>query len=268
MGIAVAPATTTTVGAQGVPHPGERKACVPRAAADATRARARKNGDRKNGGPNATPRSRKGVETRARLIEAAKQVFERDGFLDARIIDITKTAGLAHGSFYHYFDSKEQVFREVAEAQEQRLTAPPGDEPQGPTQKLSPRDRIRRSNRLYLERYRAEARIMGVIEQVSRYDRHVNAARMATQKHYVERAEKGIRRLQREGYADENVNPSIAADALGAMVARFAELWLVQGYREYDFDEAVEQLTVLWANALGLRDRPRPRGPRRTQKTT
>jgi hypothetical protein len=44
----------------------------------------------------------------------------------------------------------------------------------------------------------------------------------------------------------------MAADALGAMTARIAELWLVQGYREYDFDEAVEQLTILWANALGL----------------
>ena len=42
------------------------------------------------------------------------------------------------------------------------------------------------------------------------------------------------------------------AAALGAMTYRFAELWLVQGYREYDFDHAAEQLTRLWANALGL----------------
>ena len=40
------------------------------------------------------------------------------------------------------------------------------------------------------------------------------------------------------------------------MVARFAEIWLVQGYREYDFDEAVEQLSRLWANALGLPHEP------------
>ena len=73
------------------------------------------------------PRSRKGVRTRARLVDAAKQVFERDGFLDARIVDIAETAGLAPGTFYHYFDSKEQIFREVAEAQEERLTAPPDD---------------------------------------------------------------------------------------------------------------------------------------------
>jgi AcrR family transcriptional regulator len=202
------------------------------------------------------PRSRKGVQTRARLIEAAKKVFERDGFLEARIADIAETAQLAPGSFYHYFDSKEQIFREVAEAQEERLTTPPDDEAFAGSPDLSPWERIRTANRLYLQRYRDEAALMGVIEQVSRYDSHVNAARMATMKHFVERAERAIRRLQDEGLADARIHPAIAADALGAMVARFAELWLVQGYREYDFDEAVEQLTVLWANALGMHPEP------------
>jgi AcrR family transcriptional regulator len=204
------------------------------------------------------PRSRKGVETRARLVEAAKQVFERDGFLNARILDIAEAAGLKHGSFYHYFESKEQIFREVAEAQEHRLTSP--DDERSPDAKDDrPRERIRRANRRYLERYRQEAGIMGVIEQVSRYDEYVNAARMATQRHFAQRAEKAIRRLQADGLADEKVNPTMAADALGAMVARFAELWLVQGYRTYDFDESVDQLTLLWANALGLKDEAGPR---------
>lgn len=202
------------------------------------------------------PRSRKGLRTRARLIDAAKVVFERDGFLDARIADIAETAGLAPGSFYHYFESKEQVFREVATAQEERLSAPGGHDVSAPSG-ATPWERIRRANRRYFERYRDEAALMGVIEQVSRYDDHVNAARMATMKHFVERAEPAIRRLQDDGHVDARIEPAIAADALGAMVARFAELWLVQGYREYDFDEAVEQLTILWANALGMRPEPR-----------
>jgi AcrR family transcriptional regulator len=216
------------------------------------------------------PRSRKGVQTRARLLEAAKQVFEEQGFLDARISDIAERAGLSHGSFYHYFDSKEQIFREVADEQEERLTATPdaaSPDAAPPTDRAddTPRERIRRANRRYLQRYRDEARIMGVIEQVSRYDDHVNAARMARQHHFAERSERSIRRLQREGFVDPQVDPAIAADALGAMVGRFAELWLVQGYREYDFDQAVEQLTRLWANALQLRDEPAPK--RRTTRS-
>jgi AcrR family transcriptional regulator len=187
-----------------------------------------------------------------RLLEAAKRVFEDVGFLDARISDISKRAGLSHGSFYHYFDSKEQIFREVAEAQERLLTetAPASGATEPPPD--SHRERIRQANRRYLEQYRDEARIMGMIEQVSRYDEHVNAVRAATQKHFAERAERSIRRLQAEGVADRDVDPAIAATALGAMVARFAELWLVQGYSDYDFDEAVDQLTALWCNALRL----------------
>lgn len=214
-------------------------------------------------GATARVRSAKGMRTRARLIEAAKTIFERDGFLEARIIDITKAATVAPGTFYHYFDSKEEIFREVALAQEQRLTAPPEPGPGDAAVDASIWDRIRRSNRRYLERYRDEAALMGVIEQVSRYDAHVNEARIATTRHFVVRAERAIQRLQRDGAADHRLDPAFAADALGSMVSRFAELWLVQRYRDYDFDEAVEQLTLLWANALGLRpEPPSPRPPR------
>jgi AcrR family transcriptional regulator len=203
----------------------------------------------------AAPRSRKGAETRARLVDAAKRVFERDGFLDARISDITNRAGLSSGSFYHYFDSKEQIFREVAEAQERQLTGPRSVRPIAGARADSHRDRIRRANRRYLEHYRDEARIMGVIEQVSRYDEHVNAARAATQKHFADRAERSIRRLQKEGVVDRGIDPAIAAMALGAMVARFAELWLVQRYADYEFEDVVEQLTSLWCNALRIEAR-------------
>jgi hypothetical protein len=72
--------------------------------------------------------------------------------------------------------------------------------------------------------------------------------------HFVHRAERSIRSLQEQGLADPQLDATFAADALGAMVARFAELMLVQHYRDYDFDVAVEQLTRLWANALGIAD--------------
>jgi AcrR family transcriptional regulator len=198
------------------------------------------------------PRSRKGALTRARLIDAAKQVFEETGFLDARISDIAERAGLSHGSFYHYFDSKEQVFREVAEAQEELLTAAGDDEPAPGEAGSTELDRIARANRRYLARYRDNGRIMSVIEEVSRYDTFVNEARMRRQKHFADRAEKGIRRLQEQGEADPGIDPRIAAVALGAMVARFAELWLGQEWDDFEFDEAVDQLSRLWANAIGV----------------
>lgn len=174
------------------------------------------------------------------------------GFLDARISDIAERAGLSHGSFYHYFDSKEQIFREVAEAQEALLTARDGEvEPIGETDQPE-LERIRRANRRYLQRYRDNGPIMGVIEEVSRYDKQVNAARIQRQKHFAERAEQATRRLQKAGLADPAVDPGIAAVALGSMIGRFAELWLIEKWDDYEFEEAVDQVTLLWANAIGL----------------
>ena len=201
--------------------------------------------------PPAKARSRKGEQTRARLLEAAKAEFEQTGFLEARISDIAVRAGLSHGSFYHYFDSKEQIFREVAEVQEALLTAPAEDgDDDDPG--LSEFDRLRRANLRYLERYRANSKIMGVIEEVSRYDEHVNEARMARQKHFADRSERAIRRLQEKGEADPALDAEIAALALGSMVARMAELWLVDHWGDYDLDTVAEQVTLLWANAIRL----------------
>src|SRR5712675_1998315 len=88
------------------------------------------------------PRSRKGAQTRARLVEAAKAVFVEDGFRDARITDIAERAGLSHGSFYHYFDSKEQIFREVAETMDERLSEPLGSVIHASGSSETPRERI------------------------------------------------------------------------------------------------------------------------------
>ena len=196
------------------------------------------------------PRSPRGQRTRARLLAAAKTVFERDGFLDARITDIAAAADVSHGAFYHYFESKEEIFREIAEQVEVRLVsmddiAVPGDLPRDPV------ERIRAANRSYLSAYKKEAKIMRVIEEVSRYDAGVRAVREKRDDELAARLEAAIKRLQREGVADPRVDTRYAAMALGGMVARFAETMFVGGGR-YRFDAAVEQLTLLWANALGI----------------
>ena len=208
----------------------------------------------------AEPRSAKGRRTRARLIDAGKRVFERDGFLQARISDIAAEAEVSHGSFYHYFESKESLFREIAAEVEVRLVsmddhATEGERGDGPI------DRIRAANRSYLAAYRDEAAIMRVIEEVSRYDEDVRRVRTERDDQLAARLEAAIARLQAEGLADERIDTRYAAQALGGMVARFAETLFFGGGR-FDLDTAVDQLTLLWANSLGLKEN-RPRKARK-----
>jgi AcrR family transcriptional regulator len=210
------------------------------------------------------PRSPKGAETRARMLAAAKAIFEEHGFLDARISDIAERAGLSHGSFYHYFDSKEAIFREVAETVEEQLVAPMGRVILDPDSDAPPAERIREAIRLHMESYQQQAQIMGVIEQVSRYDEQVKAARFKRHAQYAEGFEESIRRLQRRGLVDPELDPVIAAAVVGSMTSRFPEMWFVEGRVHCSFDAGVEQLTRIFINALGLEDPGPGPGPRNT----
>lgn len=210
------------------------------------------------------PRSRKGAQTRAKLLAAAKTVFERSGFLDARVSDIAEEAGLSHGSFYHYFESKEEIFREVAQAVEEKLSAPLGAVILDPNSTASPQDRIREAIRRHMESYREEARIMGVIEMVSRYDEHMKAGRHERLNRYGDQVTDSIRRLQAHGLADPDLDPEVAAAVVGSMTSRFPEMWLVEGRLDCDFDLGVEQLTRVFVNALGLKGAPAKARSRRS----
>lgn len=207
----------------------------------------------------AGPRSRKGAETRSRLLAAAKEIFEENGFLEARITDIAQRADLSHGSFYHYFDSKEEIFREVAAAVEDQLSAPLSDIILDPASSAPPGERIQAALRHHMESYRREARIMGVIEQVSRYDPQLRTARMARHEQSHERIATSLRRMQRKGLVDRHLDPSIATTVLGSMTSRFPEVWFVEGAVDCDFDRGVEQLARVFTNALGLPEERRRR---------
>ena len=54
---------------------------------------------------------------------AAKEVFARKGFHAMTIADIAKQAGLAYGSIYWYFDSKDDLFHALMAAEEHALRA-------------------------------------------------------------------------------------------------------------------------------------------------
>jgi AcrR family transcriptional regulator len=59
------------------------------------------------------PLSKRGLDTRRRLLDAAERVFGELGYHDASIVKLAEVAGVAAGTFYLYFDSKKAVFDEL-----------------------------------------------------------------------------------------------------------------------------------------------------------
>jgi AcrR family transcriptional regulator len=60
---------------------------------------------------------------RGEIMAAAKKVFARNGFHATTIANIAKEAGLAYGSVYWYFDSKDELFHALMSAEGDALRA-------------------------------------------------------------------------------------------------------------------------------------------------
>src|SRR6476661_7851121 len=58
-----------------------------------------------------TPRTARGERTLRKILDGAREEFGERGFADSSIVGITQRAGVALGTFYTYFDSKEALFQ-------------------------------------------------------------------------------------------------------------------------------------------------------------
>jgi AcrR family transcriptional regulator len=208
---------------------------------------------RANHGINGTARGRR---SRRRLIDAARRVFERVGYIDATIDDIITEAGVARGSFYTYFPDKLSVFQIVAlEATDAARRA---SAPESSTPGLDPVQRLEAANRRYIETYRRHAKIFGLIEQVATVCPTVQAIRRQWRVESVERVTASIERWQRRGLADPALESAATTAALlVSMTGNFCYWWLVGG-EKHDDEKAAAELTKMWVRVTGLRKRPRP----------
>jgi AcrR family transcriptional regulator len=185
---------------------------------------------------------------RAALVGAARRVFERDGYVRARITDIADEAGVAHGSFYSHFDGKPAIFAAVmAEVEEEMLHPGPvltaGD----------PVAVIEAANRAYLEAYQRNARLMALLEQVATVDESFRELRRKRSAAFLDRNARAVRRLQQAGLADPGLDPDLTSLALSTMVSRSAYAAFVLETPPADPEALAATLTRLWVNALCIR---------------
>jgi AcrR family transcriptional regulator len=197
----------------------------------------------------AAPLSARGRRTRDRLLVAAREIFERDGIVNARVTDIAERAGVAYGSFYTYFDSKEDVFAHVAIAALQEI-----DEVSARSYGVNLPAPVahREAMGAYLDAHRREGQILALLEQVATADPGLREQRDLLRSRVIERIEQLIARYQRAGVAHQDMNTRCMATALGSLVESFPA-----ASRTMHFSDEVEvdTLSRIWLGGIGYPDR-------------
>ncbi|MFI6175201.1 TetR/AcrR family transcriptional regulator [Nonomuraea sp. NPDC051191] len=109
----------------------------------------------------------RGKRTRATLLAAGREAFEEHGYDAVRIDDVCARAGVSHGTFYTYFDSKEALFGEVAQAVVGEMFAASAVGAAAPD---DPYARVEAANRLYLRAWAANSRLVRMVEHAADAD--------------------------------------------------------------------------------------------------
>jgi AcrR family transcriptional regulator len=59
--------------------------------------------------------AKSGIERRNEILDIAQEIFIRKGYEKTSVSDVVKTVGIAQGTFYYYFKSKEELLTAILE---------------------------------------------------------------------------------------------------------------------------------------------------------
>lgn len=208
-------------------------------------------------GPASPPATARGRRTRSALLTAGRQLFEECGFSAVGIDDIALRAGVSHGTFYTWFDSKETLLREIVSEVAAEVFSATSIGTRLPAEAAYAR--IEAANRSFLRAVTRHSRILRVLDSLADTQEDFRQLRSEMRESFVQRGMEGLIRLQELGLADPLLPPRATASALGAMVESFAHVWQ-DPVEELDESAAVDVLTRLWAGAIGLAPPARPAG--------
>jgi len=193
------------------------------------------------------PATGKGERTRQRLLDVARGVFEAKGYSGATVADIAKGAGVAHGTFYKYFESKDDVFRELTN----QIVGAMFDRTRRRESAPDAVTRIAQTNWRYLEAFRDDAEFLAIVFHVVMVDPDYREFWVRVRQNWADVIERWVTREVHAGAADRRLDANVAARALGLMMENFAQHWFVLG-EHYDERVALTTLTQLWINGLQL----------------
>lgn len=166
--------------------------------------------------------SERGERTRDALLAAAEEVFGEVGYHDASIVRITQSAGVAQGTFYRYFTSKQAVFDELVDDLNRRV------------RRAMSEGAARGRTRAEAERYGFEAYFRFTSEHPALY-RIIRQAEFVSpgmlKRHYERIAEGYVDGLRRAMAAGEvrPADPEVLAYALMGVGEMIGMRWILWG---------------------------------------
>ncbi|MGZ5477522.1 MAG: TetR/AcrR family transcriptional regulator, partial [Thermoanaerobaculia bacterium] len=180
-----------------------------------------------------------GTTKRERILRAAVDVFAQNGYFNAKVSDIAKSAGVADGTIYLYFDGKEDllitIFREHTRNYLQSL--------ERDLSTISrPEDRLRVAIRHHMETLGRD-RALAIVSQVELRHSLKFMSLLSQQEvaDYLGILRKIVEHGQSEGVFRRNLHPALVAKAVFGVLDEMVTSWILSE-KDYALVDQAEQV--------------------------
>lgn len=182
--------------------------------------------------------------TAQRLRHAAVAAFSDLGWQATRVTDITRRAGVSHGTFYTYYENKAALAEDLIRASMFDLMALASE----PWKADDVRGALERVIGGFLDVYRRDRVVLRTWLEAARESRQFSVRYLEARAAFVDRVSDHVAAAAAAS-GRQVAPPRAVASALVAMVEHFAYCWAVLG-EDHDRDDAVASLVLVWGSTL------------------
>ena len=187
------------------------------------------------------------VDKREAILRAAITVFAHNGYFNSKVADIAREAGVADGTVYLYFKSKEDILHSIFDRSvEEALEAARNQV----KQVTDPREKLRQIAFLHLERLGAD-RDLAVVFQVelrgsTKFMEEFSAAGFAE---YLQLIRSTFEEGQRAGVFRPDLNAKVVSKILFGALDEMATNWILSK-RRYKLGPMADQVLDIFLNGV------------------
>ena len=196
------------------------------------------------------PVTPKGKRTRAIMLNAARKVFAKHGYVGMRMADVAAEAKLSMGALYRYFKNKEDLFANLIEDIHEVLLE--SSRASSTDFRSAPYAALLEANRGYLEHYYEYRDVMRAFFEAMTVHERYRKIWWQMRAHHVERFVYSLKKYH--GITEVNgVDATIITEAMASMVEQSAYCWYAQEelYAEHlPIEVATEAVTIIWYQAF------------------
>ena len=189
-------------------------------------------------------------DKREAILRAAIQVFARNGYFNSKVADIAREAGIADGTVYLYFKSKEEILHSIFDQSMEKAIADGKKQLAGIA---DAKEKLRRIALLHLERLGSD-RDLAVVFQVelrgsTKFMEEFSAAGFAE---YLGLIRTTFEEGQHAGVFRTDLNSKIMAKILFGALDEMATNWILSKKR-YKLAPMADQVLDIFVNGVSVR---------------